>query len=144
MGLANRQMTPHLPQSPAPAEGEEDRIEAFHAYDLLCRFDNGGMAEAYRARSRDTGQIVFLKRVRRNSIENDALQREMGIYERLMRMNTPHVLRVLDFVRDNDYLAFVTEYADGGDLPNVSPRTAAVADCRSARRTKSACASPRR
>jgi serine/threonine protein kinase len=40
----------------------------------------------------------------------------MGIYERLMRMNTPHVLRVLDFVRDDEYLALVTEYATGGDL----------------------------
>jgi ATP-dependent Lon protease len=107
---------PFSQKVPGKTTAEEECIETFHAYDLLHRFDSGGMAEAYKARNRETGQIVFLKRVRRNSSDNDALQREMGIYERLMRMNAPHVLRVLDFVRDDAYLALITQYADGGDL----------------------------
>ena len=68
------------------------------------------------ARNRSTGEIVFLKRVRSNSADMKALEREIRIYERLMRMNTKHVLRVLDFIRDDDYVALVTQYADGGDL----------------------------
>ncbi len=99
----------------AHAEDAERPVE-FHCYDLLRSLDAGGMAEAYVARNRETGQRVFLKRVRRNSADKDALQREMGIYDKLMRMSTPHVLQVLDFIRDDEYFALVTEFADGGDL----------------------------
>jgi len=89
---------------------------AFHGYDLLRSLDAGGMAEAYVARSHQTGQRVFLKRVRRNSANNDALEREMRIYDKLMRINTTYVLQVLDYIRNDEYVALVTEYADGGDL----------------------------
>ena len=88
----------------------------FHGYELLCSLDAGGMAEAYVARNCETGQRVFLKRVRRNSADKDALEREMRIYDKLMRMSTTHVLQVLDFIRDDEYVALVTEFADGGDL----------------------------
>ena len=88
----------------------------FHGYELLRSLDAGGMAEAYVARNRETGQRVFLKRVRRNSADKDALEREMRIYDKLMRMSTTHVLQVLDFIRDDEYVALVTEFADGGDL----------------------------
>jgi len=81
------------------------------------------MAEAYMARNRGNGEIVFLKRVRRNSADKDALEREMRIYERLMRMQTRHVLQVLDFIRDDEYVALVTQYADGGDLNSYVERT---------------------
>lgn len=91
-------------------------IEEFHSYDLLERFDTGGMAEAFKARNRDTGEIVFLKRVRCSSADKYALEREMRIYERLMRMNNQYVLQVLDFIRDDDHVVLVTEFADGGDL----------------------------
>ena len=76
-----------------------------------------------------TGEGVFLKRVRRVSADKDGLEREMRIYEELMRLNTTHVLQVLDlqvldFIRDDEFVALVTEYADGGDLHNSrrSPR----------------------
>ena len=93
-------------------------VESFHAYDLLRRFESGGMAEAYMARNRESGEVVFLKRVRLKSTDKDALEREMRIYERLMRVNTQHFLQVLDFVRDDEYVALVTQYAAGGDLNN--------------------------
>lgn len=88
----------------------------FHGYDLLRRLEAGGMAEAYVARNRATGDRVFLKRVREQSADKDALEREMRIYEKLMRIKTTHVLQVLDFIRDEEYVALITEYADGGDL----------------------------
>ena len=91
-------------------------IESFHSYDLLQSFDTGGMAEAYRARNRESGEIVFLKRVRSNSADKKALECEVRIYERLMRMKTQHVMQVLDFIRDGEYIALVTQFADGGDL----------------------------
>ena len=93
-------------------------IESFHKYDLLHIFETGGMAESYKASVRSTGETVFLKRVRINSADMKALEREIRIYERLLRIETKHVLRVLDFFRDENYVALVTEYADGGDLAN--------------------------
>lgn len=98
---------------------EADPIESFHGYDLLRNIESGGMAEAYMARNRKTGDVVFLKRVRKTSADKDALEREVRIYERLMRMNTKHVLQVLDFVRDNEYVALITQFADGGDLNDL-------------------------
>jgi ATP-dependent Lon protease len=91
-------------------------IQSFHGYDLLRNLETGGMAESYEARKRDTGEIVFLKRVRSNSADKNALEREVRIYERLMRMRLQHVLQVLDFIRNSEYVALVTQFADGGDL----------------------------
>src|SRR5262249_43322087 len=121
---------PEITQTPAldgsgsasglPAIGDQAKDSGppvvFHGYELLRILDAGGMAEAYMARNRETGQRVFLKRVRRNSADKDALEREARIYERLMRMNSVNVLQVLDFIRDEEYVALITEYADGGDL----------------------------
>ena len=107
------------PATPVPvvrSSSAEASIESFRNYDLLPRFDSGGMAESYQARNRESGTIVFLKRVRSKSANKEALEREIGIYERLMRMQTRHVLQVLDFIRDDDYVALVTQFADGGDL----------------------------
>jgi serine/threonine protein kinase len=101
-------------QSPSAKDAGSPVV--FHGYELLRNLDAGGMAEAYVARNRETGQRVFLKRVRRNSADKAALEREVRIYEKLMRMSTAHVLRVLDFIRDDEYVALVTELADGGDL----------------------------
>lgn len=108
----------NLPPLKHPTTDQTDDfpLETFHAYDLLERFENGGMAEAFRARNRDSGDIVFLKRVHRKSADKAALEREVGIYQKLMQMRTKHVLQVLDFVRDDDYVALVTEFAEGGDL----------------------------
>lgn len=90
--------------------------ESFRGYDLLRSLDSGGMAETYVAKSQETGETVFLKRVRTSSADKDALEREMRIYDKLMRINAEHVLAVLDFQRDDDYVALVMEFADGGDL----------------------------
>src|SRR5262245_60850279 len=98
-----------------PAGGSEPPV-VFDGYDLLRKLDAGGMAEAYVARNQENGQIVFLKRLRRNSADKHALEREMRIYDKLMRISTTNVLQVLDFIRDDEYVSLITEFADGGDL----------------------------
>jgi uncharacterized protein (TIGR02688 family) len=104
-------------QHAASAQVEIDEpLGTFYRYELLRSLDAGGMAEAFVARDSHTGQRVFLKRVRSKSADKDALEREMRIYDKLMRMSTTHVLQVLDFIRDEEYIALITEYADGGDL----------------------------
>jgi len=92
------------------------RTELCHGYELLQALPAGGMAEAFRARNQQSGQIVFLKRVRTVSSDKDALEREMRIYEKLMRMQCQHVLQIIDFFRDDEFVALVTEFVEGGDL----------------------------
>ena len=74
------------------------------------------MAEVFRARNQQSGKIVFLKRVRTVSSDKEALEREMRIYEKLMRLQCKHVLEILDYLRDDDFTALVTEFVEGGDL----------------------------
>lgn len=90
--------------------------EHFQGYDLQSSLDGGGMAEAYIAKSRSTGEIVFLKRVRINGQHRQALEREMSVYEKLSRSNSDVVLQFIEVIRDDDHLGFVTQFADGGDL----------------------------
>ena len=73
------------------------------------------MAQAFRAHDA-SGQVVFLKRVRLNTPDEAALQRENDVYGRLQYQQCNHVLSVLDFQRDGEFAALITEYADGGDL----------------------------
>lgn len=40
-----------------------------------------------------------------------------------MRTSCKHVLQVLDFIRDDEFVALVTEFADGGDLDHYVSET---------------------
>ncbi|MBC8867863.1 MAG: protein kinase, partial [Planctomycetes bacterium] len=117
---------PELRETPASADwgsaverkpsSAGHRIEVFHGYELLQALHAGGMAEAFRARKIDSGETVFLKRARTVSSDKSALERETRIYEKLMRTRCKHMLQILDFIRNDAYVALVTEFADGGDL----------------------------
>jgi ATP-dependent Lon protease len=106
------------PEAPAarPASSVEQVLESYHGYDLLSRVESAGMAEAYEGVSRVTGEQVFVKRVRRRSADEEALAREIRIYEKLSRLSLSRVLKVLEVLQDEEYLGVVTEYAIGGDL----------------------------
>jgi len=51
---------------------------------------------------------VFLKRVRIQSADKVALEREARIYEKLLRLNCEYVADVKDFIRDDEYVTLVT------------------------------------
>ena len=50
------------------------------------------------------------------SLDEAAIRREMDIYGRLRQIASPHILVVLDILREAGEYALVTEYADGGRL----------------------------
>jgi hypothetical protein len=92
-------------------------------YELLDQLDGGGMAECYRARHRESGDVVFFKRVRLGSDDAAALQREAHIYAKLQYITSEHLLQVRELVRSDEHVALVTDFADGGDLKhNVESR----------------------
>ena len=65
-----------------------------------------------------TGTVVAVKKVRTEgaSLDEAAIRREMDIYGRLRQIASPHILVVLDILREAGEYALVTEYADGGSL----------------------------
>ena len=115
-----------FPSSERPIESSEPSgHEVLGNYELLEHLRGGGMCEAYKARCLDTGDTVFLKRVRRDSVDEKALKREMDIYGILQRTEGKHVLNIMDVVRDDNHVALVTEFADGGDLQDYVARQGA-------------------
>ena len=99
----------------SPAETGLGRIGK---YDLLEEIGKGGMACVYRAVDTGTGTVVAVKKVRTEgaSLDEAAIRREMDIYGRLRQIASPHILVVLDMLREAGEYALVTEYADGGSL----------------------------
>lgn len=87
----------------------------FSTYEILERLPCGGMSEGYRVRSAD-GSVYFMKKVPLTGVPADALRRELDIYTKLQRSDAVNVLQVHAFERDDEHLALVTEFADGGTL----------------------------
>ena len=107
---------PKKSENPKATEDDKPKAELFHGYRLTQPLFTGGMAEAYIAHRESDGQEVFVKRVRVQSRDKGALEREARIYDRLLRFDSAHVAKVIDFLRDTEHVALVTECADGGDL----------------------------
>ncbi|MFO0761090.1 MAG: protein kinase [Byssovorax sp.] len=107
---------PSTPELPAVTSTIPENERFCGDYELLVALSPGGMAEVFKARHRTTGDLVFLKRVRTESTEMDALNREMEIYQKLQWHDGEHILQVLSMERGDDFVALVTELADGGDL----------------------------
>ncbi len=91
-------------------------VEVINGYEILETITAGGMAEVFIARKKGTDDKVFLKRVRTQSADKSALEREVRIYERLLRLNSQCIADVKDFIRGDQYVILVTELADGGNL----------------------------
>jgi len=100
-------------------------------YEVLGRLPSGGMSECFKVRASD-GAVRFLKKVPVSGIQADALRREQDVYAKLERASATNVLRVHECKRSEDYLALVTEFADGGTLEEYveSQRSLAPADAK--------------
>lgn len=120
------QMSPS--ETPKPvSEFKSVPVTRFAGYLLERRITSGGMAECFIAINEESGERVFLKRVREEDRELPALQREAEIYQKLERRGAEHTLRVVDFMRCDGFYVLVTEYAEhdlegyvkgrGGALP---------------------------
>jgi hypothetical protein len=86
-------------------------------YEVVTEIVGAGMSQAYKVKDLRSGQIRFLKRtLLDHSRHQDAIQREMQIYQRLQRSAAQRSLEVLDVVRDSTSIGLVTEFAEGGTL----------------------------
>ena len=87
-----------------PTTGSKGTTSLFQGYRLIQNLPIAGMSEAYKAEVIETNETVFLKRVRTQSANKAALQREASIYEKLLRIESKHVAKFIDYYRDEDFI----------------------------------------
>jgi serine/threonine protein kinase len=100
------------PVRPVAAAAAAVVVEHFGSYLLTKRITSGGMAECFVGAVEETGEEVFIKRVREEEKNRfTALQREAEIYQKLERRGCEHTPRVIDLARIQGFLVLVTERA---------------------------------
>jgi serine/threonine protein kinase len=87
------------------------------SYVLLEKLGEGGMRAVFKAHNWKLGQLVALKLIRKERINNEQVLRR---FEREIRaaalLDHPNVVRALDAVEIDGTLAFVMEHVEGIDL----------------------------
>ncbi|QYC44135.1 Serine/threonine-protein kinase PrkC [Nonomuraea coxensis DSM 45129] len=103
----------------------QDGSESFlgSRYTLLEEIGAGGMGTVWRARERDTGDVVAVKLLR-DGLAGDADLVLRFVQERnVMRaLRHPNIVTVRDFVIEGDRLALVMDLVEGGDLRGLLRR----------------------
>lgn len=81
------------------------------------KIGSGGYADVYKAHKRKSpSEYVAIKAVRRNTLSaggTDSLITEIRL---LKRLNHDHIVQLIDFQCDENYIYIIMEYCSGGDL----------------------------
>ena len=89
-------------------------------YDLLNKLGSGGMGIVYKARDRETGEIIALKVLKSTLTDDPTLMERFRNELRLARRITHHnVCRIYDFNRVDDSAFISMEFVDGDSLREV-------------------------
>jgi serine/threonine-protein kinase len=111
------------PPAPPPRDVVEGPLsagplsEAPLAYELYERMATGTMGEVWRARHKQLGREVALKRIKPGSIEEEDLRRFEREARVLSNLRSPHTVEVFDFgVTPSGGLYYAMELLDGIDL----------------------------
>ncbi|PCJ60819.1 MAG: hypothetical protein COA73_07920 [Candidatus Hydrogenedentota bacterium] len=93
-----------------------DRSELF-GYKLQMMLGQGGTGIVYRAVDPDTGQIVAMKLLRANFFRNKIHKRELAKnVKKFIKMDHQNVVKVLDFISEDEGDVIIMEFVDGPDL----------------------------
>lgn len=102
--------------SPASVAGRRGDLDRFGPYTVLEKVATGGMAELYKVRKGQTGQLFTLKCIRADCDDDpefrNMLRDEAEITRTLIH---PNVNRVVEVVEDSGQLGLILEYVDGVD-----------------------------
>ncbi|WP_156326128.1 serine/threonine-protein kinase, partial [Nonomuraea sp. SBT364] len=86
-------------------------------YILVEQIGAGGMGTVWRARHRDTGEIVAAKLLREGlASDRDLVLRFVQERNVMLNLRHPNIATVRDFVVEGDRLALVMDFVEGGDL----------------------------
>src|SRR5688572_8561069 len=93
------------------------KVTTIGCYELLEKLGEGGMGAVYKARHQDTGELVAVKLLFPDKASNSVrLKRFEQEFRAALRLNHPHVVRVLDFGTSSKYHFLVMELVEGQSL----------------------------
>jgi serine/threonine protein kinase len=92
-------------------------LESIGSYDIVSKIAEGGMGTVYKARHRETGQIVAIKIVPANAARNPTLlKRFEREFSAASGIDHPNVVKALEFNGSGPMPFLVMEYVDGESL----------------------------
>src|SRR4051794_1396980 len=92
-------------------------VQAAGNYDLLEKIAEGGMGAIYRARHRETGEVVAVKIMPAHLASNPVLlKRFEQEFRAASRLNHPNVVRALDYGEARSMPYLVMEFVEGESL----------------------------
>lgn len=106
-----------------PLEASRGALRTVGRYDLLEKIADGGMGSVYKARHRDTGDIVAIKIVPNSMLTNEILlQRFEREFHSASKIDHPNVVRALEYGHEGKTPYLVMEYVDGESLGQLLDR----------------------
>ncbi|MEV0197069.1 serine/threonine-protein kinase [Nonomuraea sp. NPDC050691] len=103
------------------ADGPE--VSLGSGYVLLDEIGAGGMGTVWRARHRDTGDVVAVKLLRDGlAADQDLVLRFIQERQVMRTLRHPHIVTIRDFVVEGERLALVMDLVEGGDLRKLIQR----------------------
>jgi serine/threonine protein kinase len=98
-------------------DASKQALQTVGDYDLLEKVADGGMGSVYRARHRDTGQIVAIKVVAPHLVSNQVLlKRFEQEYNVARQLDHPNIVRALEYNGQGSPPYLVMEFVDGESL----------------------------
>src|SRR5438552_19212022 len=105
----------------------EEILAAIGEYEVLDKIAEGGMGSIYKARRRDTGALVAIKTIPRNT-NPVLLKRFEQEFRAASRLDHPHVVRALEYGQADDSPYLVMEYIEGESLGQQIERHGRMAE----------------
>ncbi|XP_033098196.1 NUAK family SNF1-like kinase 1 [Anneissia japonica] len=88
-----------------------------HRFEFLSTLGKGTYGKVKLAREIATGELVAIKSIPKNKIENEEDLKRIKQEIEIMRMlDHPHIIHVIDVFESRDKIVMVMEYANGGEL----------------------------
>ena len=110
--------TPPAPKSPPPSSAEE-WIETVDPKTFLCdivQIGAGGTSTVFKAKMKDTGDVVAVKAVDLAKNERSVIQNEIRVQREL---NDRNIVRIFRVCESKGWLYIVMEYIDGATLTDI-------------------------
>jgi serine/threonine protein kinase len=99
------------------AVGTEKNTQSIGSYDLVEKIAEGGMGTVYKARHKQTAQVVAIKVLAPHLANNRVLlERFAREYNAARALNHVNIVQAIEFGRDGDTQYLVMEHVDGESL----------------------------
>lgn len=99
-----------------PSQPVQELCQKIHSHELLEKIGQGGMAWVFRARARDTGQIVALKALPLLAYCATTRQRFVREISILRSLSHPAMIRLFDYGQATGLLYYTMDFFEQGDL----------------------------